>query len=164
MRRIPEVTMDHIDYVQRAVALSREKMRAGEGGPFAAVVVKDGQVVGEGWNRVSSSLDPTAHAEVNAIRDACERLGTFWLEESILYSSCEPCPMCLAAIYWARLERVFYAATQADAARAGFGDAQIHEELAAAPADRHIPMHQLPHKDAARVFEAWASKPDRVDY
>jgi tRNA(Arg) A34 adenosine deaminase TadA len=156
--------MDHIDYVQRAVALSREKMRAGEGGPFAAVVVKDGQVVGEGWNRVSSSLDPTAHAEVNAIRDACERLGTFWLEESILYSSCEPCPMCLAAIYWARIPAVYYANTTTDAAAIGFEDAFVYAEVALPAEQRSVLCRQVPSEEALAVFAEWASMPDRIEY
>ena len=156
--------MDHIDYVQRAVALSREKMRAGEGGPFAAVVVKEGQVVGEGWNRVSSSLDPTAHAEVNAIRDACERLGTFWLEESILYSSCEPCPMCLAAIYWARIPAVYYANTTTDAAAIGFEDAFVYAEVALPAEQRSVLCRQVPSEEALAVFAEWAEMPDRIEY
>lgn len=156
--------MDHIDYMQRAVELSREKMRECQGGPFAAIVVMDGEVVGEGWNHVTSDNDPTAHAEVNAIRDACERLGTFSLEGAVIYTSCEPCPMCLAAIYWARISRVYYANTTADAAAIGFDDGFLYAELALPPKERSLPCERLDVDEARAVFDEWTAMPDRVDY
>jgi len=156
--------MGDVEYLKRAVELSRQKMRAGEGGPFAAVIVKDGRIVGEGWNRVTNGNDPTAHAEVVAIRDACERLGTFTLEGAVMYSSCEPCPMCLAAIYWARISRLYFANTTADAAAIGFDDAFLYAELALPADERALPCEQLDVEEAHSVFAEWASMPDRIDY
>ena len=156
--------MGDVEYLKHAVELSREKMRAGEGGPFAAVIVKDGRIVGEGWNRVTNGNDPTAHAEVVAIRDACERLGTFTLEGAVMYSSCEPCPMCLAAIYWARISRLYFANTTADAAAIGFDDAFLYAELALPADERALPCEQLDVEEAHSVFAEWASMPDRIDY
>lgn len=149
--------------MRRAIALAVRNVQEG-GGPFAALVVKDGQVVAEGSNRVTSSNDPTAHAEVMAIRAACEALGTFQLTGCDLYTTCEPCPMCLGAIYWARPDRVFYASEKQDAAAAGFDDAFIYDEIALTPEARKIPMTQLLGGEASAVFAAWAENADRIDY
>ena len=151
-------------FLREAIRLSLEKMAANEGGPFGAVVVKDGQVVGRGWNRVPSTNDPTAHAEVVAIRDACARLKTFSLAGCELYSSCEPCPLCLAAIYWARLDRVYYAATCDDAAEAGFDDRNFYRELAKPVGERAIPVGQALRDEALVALRAWAEKEDRIRY
>jgi tRNA(Arg) A34 adenosine deaminase TadA len=151
-------------FMARAVALSREKMQAGEGGPFGALVVKDGHVIAEGWNQVTSTNDPTAHAEVVAIRRACQALGTFDLTGATVYTSCEPCPMCLSAIYWARCQRILFANTREDAARIGFSDDHIYEEIPKALHLRAIPITQMPSPAAAEVFDLWAAKSDRVDY
>lgn len=149
--------------LRRAIELAVANVAQG-GGPFAALVVKDGRVIAEGVNRVTAAHDPTAHAEVEAIRAACAALGTFQLTGCDLYASCEPCPMCLGAIYWARPERVFYAATAADAARAGFDDAFIYRQLPVPPAERAIPMLNLLRDEAAAPFAAWSAKTDRTDY
>ncbi|MCW5752939.1 MAG: nucleoside deaminase [Alphaproteobacteria bacterium] len=150
--------------MRRAIALSREKMQAGAGGPFGALVVCDGLIVGEGWNQVTSANDPTAHAEIVAIRAACRTLGTFALTGARLYTSCEPCPMCLAAIYWARIGQVFYANSQGDAAAIGFDDAFLYRELAL-PADRRaLPLRRMLEGEAIRVFEEWQAKPDKIPY
>ena len=151
-------------FLREAIRLSIEKMNAGEGGPFGAVVVRDGQIVGVGWNRVTSGNDPTAHAEIVAIRDACLRLGTFRLSGCELYASCEPCPMCLAAIYWARIDRLCYAATREDAARAGFDDAWLYDQIALPSRQRSIPTSQHLRGEALPAFDAWAKKEDRVEY
>src|SRR5246127_3940523 len=142
-------------FMARAIELSLENIHAGRGGPFAAVVVKDGKIIAEGTNCVTSTNDPTAHAEVVAIRAACKHLGNFELKGCEIYTTCEPCPMCLGAIYWARPARVFYAATAADAAGAGFDDAFIYEELKTAPTARRIPMTQLLREDSLEIFLAW---------
>ncbi len=134
------------------------------GGPFAALVVKGGEVIATGVNEVTESNDPTAHAEVVAIRHACRALGTFLLTGCELYSSCEPCPMCLGAIYWARLARVVYAATREDAAAAGFDDSFIYEQIGIAPSERAIPMIRLMDERAARPFQEWVARPDRTPY
>jgi tRNA(Arg) A34 adenosine deaminase TadA len=151
-------------FMREAVRLSREKMRRGDGGPFGAVVVQDGKIVGRGWNRVTSMNDPTAHAEVTAIRDACKKLRTFQLDDCELYTSCEPCPMCLAAIYWARFKNVFYANTRKDAARIGFDDDLIYREMSRPIARRKIPMKQSLRGEALEVFAEWENKPDKVRY
>ncbi len=150
--------------LRRAIALSRAHMQAGAGGPFGAVVAKDGRIIGEGWNRVTSSNDPTAHAEVVAIRDACTTLGAFSLAGATLYTSCEPCPMCLSASYWARLDRIVYANARDDAAAIGFDDAFLYEEVALALELRKIPMQRLLAEEARAVFDEWAAKPDRIPY
>jgi tRNA(Arg) A34 adenosine deaminase TadA len=139
-------------------------MEAGEGGPFGAVVVKDGQIIGEGWNRVTSSCDPTAHAEVAAIREACRELGSFSLAGCVIYSSCEPCPMCLAAIYWARLDRLIYAASRTDAAAGGFDDAFIYDQIPLAPEARNLQSEQILQSEAQNVFRKWSDKSDRTMY
>jgi len=151
-------------FLREAIRLATQKMLAGEGGPFGAVVVRDGQIVGTGWNRVTTCNDPTAHAEVNAIRDACSRLRTFCLEGCELYSSCEPCPMCLAAVYWARLDRIYYAATRDDAAAAGFDDAHIYEDISKPIRDRSLAAEQLLRSEGIVSFDAWMKKEDRVPY
>lgn len=148
----------------RAVALSREHMEAGAGGPFGAVIASADGVVAEGWNQVTSALDPTAHAEVVAIRRAAQALGRFSLAGTTLYTSCEPCPMCLAAAYWARVDRVVFANTRAQAAAIGFDDAFLYEQVALPPEARSLPMDHVPTPEAEAVFAAWLAKPDRVPY
>ena len=151
-------------FMREAIRLSRVKMKAGCGGPFGAVVVRHGRVIARGWNQVTSGNDPTAHAEVTAIREACRRLGTFQLDDCDLYTSCEPCPMCLGAIYWARPRRVFYACTRKDAARIGFDDDLIYRELARPNARRQRKMRQLLRSEGLVAFREWAEKADRTDY
>lgn len=143
--------------------LGLESLRAG-GGPFAAVIVKEGRILAEGANRVTSTNDPTAHAEVVAIREACRVLADFQLAGCDLYTTCEPCPMCLGAIYWARPARIFFAATAADAAAAGFDDAFIYAELQIAPAQRRIPMAQLLRADSLVLFSSWKRQHDKTPY
>lgn len=150
--------------MRAAIRLSQTRMRAGHGGPFGAVVVRHGQIIARGWNRVTSANDPTAHAEITAIRAACRRLKTFQLKGCELYTSCEPCPMCLAAIYWARLKRVYYANTRADAARIQFDDDLIYHEIARPVSRRKIPMRQLLRDEALKVFAEWQAKPDKLRY
>lgn len=151
-------------FMRHAVRLSAERMREGHGGPFGAVIVKDGTVIAEGWNRVTSTNDPTAHAEVTAIRRACESLGTFSLQGCEIFSSCEPCPMCLAAIYWARLDRVTFANTREEAAAIGFDDALIYGEVSKPITDRVIPTVRLAMPEAAAVFAEWRAKADKLAY
>ncbi len=151
-------------FMQEAIELAIENVRTGRGGPFGALVVKDGEVVARGTNLVTASNDPTAHAEVVAIRAACQSLRSFQLDECDLYTSCEPCPMCLGAIYWARLRRVFYGGTHEDAAAAGFDDHFIYDELAKPPGERYIEMIPLLHDDAQRAFDAWNKQEGRIEY
>jgi len=151
------------DFMRRAIALAHENIRTG-GGPFAAVVVKDGRVVAEGVNQVTATNDPTAHAEIVAIRAACQALTTFQLTSCDLYTSCEPCPMCLGAIYWARPARVFYAATARDAAAAGFDDAFIYDEIKLLHSSRSIPMNELLREEGLAIFDAWLAKSDKTPY
>jgi tRNA(Arg) A34 adenosine deaminase TadA len=148
----------------RAIELSQLGMESGQGGPFGCVIVKDGKIVGEGSNAVTSSNDPTAHAEVVAIRDACKNLNTFQLDGCILYTSCEPCPMCLGAIYWARPEKVFYANTREDAAAIGFDDDFIYQEINLNFEQRKIPFAQLERESSLKVFNAWKLKTDKTEY
>ena len=150
--------------MRAAIRLSLSKMRANCGGPFGAVVVHQGKVVGRGWNQVTSTNDPTAHAEVTAIRDACRRLKTFQLDDCALYTSCEPCPMCLSAIYWARFKKVYYANTRKDAAKIQFDDDLIYREVAKPISKRIIPMKQLLRPEALEVFAEWKTKTDKVRY
>lgn len=154
----------HLAFMRHAVRLSAEQMREGRGGPFGAVVVKDGKVIAEGWNRVTSSNDPTAHAEVTAIRLACVALQDFSLRGCDIYTSCEPCPMCLAAIYWARIDRVFFANSREDAAAIGFDDAHIYGEVSKPVEDRVIPTIRLTLPEAEAVFDEWRAKPDKIPY
>ena len=151
-------------FLREAIRLSRVRMRQGRGGPFGAVVARDGVIVARGWNAVTSSNDPTAHAEVIAIRRACRKLGTFRLDGCVLYSSCEPCPMCLAAVYWSRVDRLVYAATRDDAASAGFDDARIYRELPLDPDARSLHADHLLRTEANAVLEEWLASPDRVPY
>ena len=151
------------DFLRRAIVLAHENIRAG-GGPFAAVVVKDRVVVAEGVNQVTATNDPTAHAEVVAIRAACRSLATFQLTGCDLYTTCEPCPMCLGAIYWARLARVFYAGLACDAATAGFDDAFIYDEIKLSHASRRIPMSGLLREEGIAIFDAWRAKTDKKPY
>ena len=148
----------------RAIELSIENVRSGRGGPFAAVVVKDGKIVAEAANCVTSTTDPTAHAEVMAIRLACKKLSTFELKGCDIYSSCEPCPMCLGAIYWARPARVYFGGTAADAANAGFDDSFIYEEIARPHSTRKIPMIGMMREEALAAFRAWQETPDKIGY
>jgi guanine deaminase len=150
--------------MRAAIRLAREKMRRGEGGPFGAVVVRRGKIVGRGWNRVTSANDPTAHAEIAAIRDACRRLKTFRLDDCEIYASCEPCPMCVAAIYWARIGKIYYAGARRDAAVIGFDDDLISREMARPVSRRKIPTRQLLRGEALKVFREWRDKPDKVRY
>jgi len=151
-------------FMREAIRLSIEKMRSGKGGPFGAVVVKGNRVVGRGSNEVTSSNDPTAHAEIVAIRDACKRLKTFQLDDCDLYTSCEPCPMCLSAMYWARLRSVFYGNTRKDAARIAFDDDFIYREVALPIRKRKLVMKQLLRDEALRAFIEWEHKIDKVPY
>ena len=154
----------HETFLRQAIALGVSKMKAGFGGPFGALVVKDGVVVGEGFNAVTSKNDPTAHAEVQAIRAACATLGTFQLSGCDFYTSCEPCPMCLGAIYWARPSRIFFAGSRKDAADAGFDDNFIYEELVKSLDDRSLKITQLIAAEGRKAFELWISKPDKTSY
>lgn len=151
-------------FMMRAVELARHGMDANAGGPFGCVVVKDGQIVGEGNNRVTSTNDPTAHAEVVAIRDACSKLGTFQLDGCVIYTSCEPCPMCLGAIYWSRPAAIFYAGTREDAADAGFDDEHFYDELDKPNQDRQLKMVSLLRNEARSVFQNWKAKADKTNY
>lgn len=156
--------MNHSEAMALAVELSKRNLEHVEGGPFGCVIVKNGAVVGRGHNRVLASHDPTAHAEIEAIRDACRNLGTHQLDGCILYTSCEPCPMCLGAIYWARPDAVYFANSRQDAADIGFDDAFIYGELDLDGANRQIPTLQLASQEAKEVFEAWSAKKDREMY
>lgn len=151
-------------FLRRAIELSRQGMESNQGGPFGAVVVLDGEIIGEGWNRVVSSNDPTAHAEVTAIRNATAAVGRFDLSGATIYASCEPCPMCLAAIHWARIGRIVYAAACSDAASIGFDDGEIFDELRRAPDQRRVVAEQALQDEAAQVMRDWAAKPDRTPY
>jgi guanine deaminase len=150
--------------MRRAIELAIDNVQSGRGGPFAALVVKDGKIVGEGTNRVTSLNDPTAHAEVIAIRAACEAAGSFRLDGCDVYTTCEPCPMCLGAIYWSRLARVYFACTAADAAKAGFDDAFIYAEIALPKAERKIPFVELMREESLECFRTWTAKNDRKEY
>ena len=154
----------HLRFMDLAGQISQEKMRAGEGGPFGAIIVRDDKIIGQGWNQVTSQCDPSAHAEIVAIRNACSALATFSLERANIYTSCEPCPMCLAAIWWARLESVYYANTRQDAAGIGFDDAEIYREVSRSLADRQIPMIRCESRVAALAFQDWAKKEDKIPY
>lgn len=152
------------ELMRRAIALGAKHMRAGAGGPFGAVIARDGEVIAEGVNRVTSTNDPTAHAEIAAIRAACQALGHFSLEECEIYSSCEPCPMCLGAIYWARLGALYFANTRADAAAIGFDDDHIYREIPKPLREREIPTLRMLLPEAKELFEEWRAMPDKVMY
>ena len=155
---------DDAAFMRRAITLADASVTTLEGGPFGAVIVRDGRIVGEGANRVTTDHDPTAHAEIVAIRDACRTLSTFSLEGCVIYTSCEPCPMCLAAIYWARLSRIVYGNTRKDAARIGFDDDLIYREVALAMAQRSIPARRLLANEAIATFDAWSRTAGRIPY
>lgn len=149
--------------MRKAITLSEENVAAG-GGPFGAVIARNGEIIATGTNRVTPDCDPTAHAEVSAIRAAAQKLGTFDLSGCEIYTSCEPCPMCLGAIYWARLDRMYYGNDKQDAARIGFDDAFIYQELEKDPVQRRLHSERLLSKEAIRAFEAWMDKPDKTEY
>lgn len=149
--------------MRQAIALAVENVKSG-GGPFGAVIVKDGEVVATGANRVTANNDPTAHAEVCAIRAACSRLGTFDLSGCVLYTSCEPCPMCLGAIYWAHIDKIYYGANQHDAAAVDFDDSFIYRELKLKPSERNKPVENILHDEALEPFDVWRKKEDKVRY
>lgn len=151
-------------FMTQAIELAVENVKSGRGGPFGAVIVKDGKVIATGANQVTASHDPTAHAEVMAIRAACKALGTFSLEGCELYTSCEPCPMCLAATYWARCSRIYYGCVAADAAKAGFDDAFLYEEMKKPMAERAIPIENLMPAEAWAAFAAWMHTDEKVEY
>ena len=151
-------------FMARAIQLSMQNVVSGKGGPFGAVIVKAGAIVAEGVNRVTVTNDPTAHAEVVAIREACEKLGDFELRDCEIYTSCEPCPMCLGAIYWARLERIYFGNDAADAAGIGFDDSLIYREIALSPAERAIPMIAMMRDEAQAAFRAWLEHPNKIRY
>ncbi len=156
----------HEEFLREAVRLSIENVQTGQGGPFGALIVQNGQIIARGQNRVTQSLDPTAHAEVSAIRAACQALGTFVLSGCVLYTSCEPCPMCLAAAYWARVDAVYFAATQTDAADAGFDDAFLYREFVLPIAERTLPTVAVPEvqSEAGEAFEAWRASIEKTRY
>ena len=156
--------MNHEDFMQKAVELSLENMRAGKGWPFWAVIVKDWKIVWQWANHVTSENDPTAHAEIVAIRDACKNLGTFQLDDCIIYTSSEPCPMCMAAIYWARPKAVYFANTIRDAAKIWFDDSFIYEELEKKLNERSLPIERMHNDDAIKVFDEWKEKNDKIEY
>ncbi|MDP6684608.1 MAG: nucleoside deaminase [Candidatus Marinimicrobia bacterium] len=151
-------------FMRKAIHLSEEKMHEKNGGPFGAVIVKDGQVIAEGFNQVTSMNDPTAHAEIVAIRKACQNLNVFHLIGAEIYCSCEPCPMCLAAIYWAQIEKIYYSNTREDAQRIGFDDNSIYEELTKDISKRRIPIIQILPKEGKTAFQAWVDKIDKIHY
>jgi guanine deaminase len=152
------------DFLRRAIALATQNVVSGAGGPFAAVIARDGKIIGEGVNTVTASNDPTAHGEVNAIRAAARALGTFTLAGCELYTSCEPCPMCLAASYWARLDAVYYGNDCEAAARAGFDDSYLYQQLKLDREDRAMPSRQLLQKEAWESFQAWQDSPNKIEY
>lgn len=159
------MTEQDVQFMRRAIALASSGVESNTGGPFGCVIAKDGSVVGEGVNQVTSTNDPTAHAEVVAIRNACTALNSFQLEGCVVYTSCEPCPMCLGAIYWARPERIYIACDRNDAAAAGFDDAFIYDELCGTDlAQRKVPVAALLRDEGLKVFENWVAKPDKIEY
>jgi len=154
----------HESFLRRAIELATDNVRLGRGGPFGALIVRGGEVVAEGVNQVTTSCDPTAHAEVQAIRAACAKLKRFDLRGCVIYSSCEPCPMCLGAIYWSRVDALYYAATRHDAAAAGFDDSLLYEELPKRDEDRRLPIRCLLEEEGRRPFEMWQADETRVRY
>ena len=150
--------------MRRAIELAQNGIDTNAGGPFGAVIVRDGEIIGEGWNQVTSTNDPTAHAEVVAIRNACEELKDFQLEGCTIYASCEPCPMCLGAIYWARPARLIYACTKIDAAEIGFDDRFIYEEIERHPDERRVATETLLREEGLKVFRNWAEKVNKIEY
>ncbi len=155
---------NHEKFMRRAIELAQHGIDANDGGPFGCVVVRNGEIIGEGNNRVTSTNDPTAHAEVVAIRNACEKLGTFQLDDCVIYTSCEPCPMCLGAIYWARPKQIFYACTREDAAKIGFDDQFIYDEIGKNLNERKIEIININREEGRTVFDNWANKSDKKEY
>ena len=151
-------------FLQRAVDLAQANVTLGEGGPFGALIVQDGQIIAEGWNRVVASHDPTAHAEIVVIRAACAKLGRFHLQDCVLYASSEPCPMCLSAAYWARVQRIVFANTRDEAAAIGFCDDELYCELRLPHAERSVPTRHLPLAGADRPLRTWFDNPRHIDY
>ncbi len=156
--------MTHEELMKYTIKLSVDIVDQNLGGPFACIVVKDGEIISEGWNSVTSDNDPTAHAEINTIRKACKKLGTFELKGCDIYTSCEPCPMCFSAIYWARIDNVFYSNTRKDAAKIGFDDDLIYNEIKLSIDERIIPFKQLLREEALIAFEKWENKSDKIKY
>jgi len=156
--------MEKLELIKKAIVLSKQGSETGKGGPFGCVVVKEGKIVGEGYNQVTSTHDPTAHAEIVAIREACKNLKSFQLDGCELYTSCEPCPMCFGAIYWARPKAVYYANTKKDAAEIGFDDAFIYQELKLSVTERRIPFQQIGREEAIKVFELWLDNEHKIQY
>jgi guanine deaminase len=164
IQRARSTTMSPENFMREAIREAEAGMRAGRGGPFGCVIVRRGEIVARGHNRVTSTNDPTAHAEITAIREACRTLGTFSLEDCELYTSCEPCPMCLAAVYWARIPQLYYGNTRADAAAVGFDDDFIYQQIPLAAEKRSIAMAPLLRSEAIATFDAWRAKTDKVRY
>ena len=158
------ITNSDKDFMKEAIKLSHEGMIANEGGPFGAVIVRNGKIIGRGSNRVTITNDPTAHAEIVAIRDACKKLNTFDLQGCIIYTSCEPCPMCLSAIYWARIKEIYYGADRIDAANIGFDDNSIYDEISKPLNKRIIPIKNILTKEAQDVLKIWDKKVDKIKY
>lgn len=158
------MSVEHQKFMKEAIRLSKEGMESNQGGPFGCVIVKDGQIIGRGNNKVSSTNDPTAHAEVVAIRDACANVGHFQLDDCIVYTSCEPCPMCLGAIYWARPKQIFFACSREDAANINFDDDFIYKEINVPVGERSIPSEQIMQTEGVQVFKAWQNKQDKTLY
>jgi tRNA(Arg) A34 adenosine deaminase TadA len=158
------MNQDKKEFMAEAIRLAKENLKTGKGGPFGAVVVRDGKIVGKGGNSVTSTNDPTAHAEINAIRDACKNLNTFQLDDCEIYTSCEPCPMCLGAIYWARPKKIYYACNKQDAANAGFDDSFIYDEINIPLNDRKIPANQMMQQEAQEVFKEWIILESKIEY
>lgn len=155
---------EHEKFMREAIKMANNGMQQNQGGPFGAVIVRDGEVIGRGCNQVPAAKDPTAHAEVNAIRHACSHLDNYSLKGCVIYTSCEPCPMCLSAIYWARLDAIYYADTRLDAAGGGFDDEFLYREVALPLGQRTIPMCHLPSQEALALFSDWNVKEDRIAY
>jgi tRNA(Arg) A34 adenosine deaminase TadA len=156
--------VDHAQFMDKAIKMAIQGVLKNDGGPFGCIIVKDGQIIGSGNNRVTSSNDPTAHAEVIAIREACQKLNSFQLDDCIIYTSCEPCPMCLGAIYWARPKKVYYGSNKSDAAKIGFDDHFIYKELDLDIEKRTIPFEQLDRNKALKAFKIWEEKEDKTEY
>jgi guanine deaminase len=154
----------HEEFLQQAITLAVDNVNSGQGGPYGAIIVKDNRLIAASGNKVTGTLDPTAHAEIVAIRMACTKLNDFQLHDCILYTSCEPCPMCLGAIYWARLAKVYYACSRFDAAAANFDDSFIYDEILVSPSERRIAMHHLNLPNALQPFKIWTEKSDKVVY
>jgi guanine deaminase len=154
----------HEKFIKEAIEMAAENVKNGNGGPFGALIVKDGKVIGRGVNRVTSTNDPTAHAEVMAIRDACKNIDNFKLEGAVIYASCEPCPMCLSAVYWARISAIYFAANNTDASQAGFDDSLIYKEIPLPHEKRAIPIRRVHTETANKPFDVWVKMEQRVDY